>query len=1419
MEREEREKSPEAPPHPPPTYLWEEIRRRKEAGIYPWTHIYKPPYSDEEWGRQHDHEYEPIQAPRSASQPPDSGRSYNIETRSHPVEVITRSPVIKSQSVESRSHPVEVNLKREEEDRYEVVRPQEALSVQETTADLQVEGGYEIVEEPKKQEPKRYIRIPNEDAIIVPLHGSSDEDINPDRYVNPALMMSEEEIERLPQTMSFIETAQEAPKEQTKTHDTIQQRFRTQTDRLTTKLKGISKPNINLHKPKIKLPERPNIKMPEIPKIKLPDRPKFSLPDTSKFHLPERPKFHFPDRPKFHLPEKPKFLTERPKFKLPERPKFTRAEKKPKGPKGKKPNPSSLRRPLRDVVTISSQSTPGSTHNIFETLKFRTYPRFFKKKKAPTVQKMSSLDTESSQPSTPPMRPRSYSGQQQDTSWVHAYRDVKFADEDSNLRVEKMEEEYEKEENTALFHENYDGRVRNMVEREFKQGKAESMTSVASEKGSSGSSSNRRRAGVIEEIDSDEFFVREKGLSREDVDVSRYLSLEIRDAFRQPKNALASLDSELYDDEEPEIKFEHSPRAPQRTKPRKSASIEREQEFHTFPKRPSRRKESDPEIVVKPPRRFRSNSKSGSRYRSRQSSMPSLNSELDLGGAPEPPRRKSRERSIKSLNREGQVSYIDDDNVQNRVSAQHSVEIPPVAPLRKSRSRGTSLADDDRTSRGADSLILPDDDEAHHTHHVEREDVDEEIMIDDEEIKEESIEEEEPYKEVEPLTTKEPLQTAEKVADYSGYAVVSKDKKKPPRPPPPPHQHFHFQSQLDSIKNTGKQIFFTYPRRAIKSLHKQPPARPVRNYSTLGPVRPPRKNRVFRQPLYMTGDNLGQQDSFVDKERDLQSGDIVNRMKGRPLPPPPRPPRKTKDFDNFIESETTDTIPTETIIATTEIEIEKDFEPEIEDRLSYLKAKKDKFFSTLSKYSPLSSAKNEENKREEITQTSGEGQTNTSQQTSFDFGDVSIQTDPLPKGCIIIDQEIEETEEILILPDKTKEYAEYKDDRSISEDVNKRRLSDKQEIKTIESIQRNEESERESPETNIFQHALERVEAARGVLKEARERVIPGSTSSLDDRRPVEEKESLIVRVSQTEALPTSDRSDEVEKEGTPPPLPVRPLYTKPIPVSFPDKLHLSELEVDTLNVSEIQANKIKVSEIESTCIEVTELTSRGGNLTLNGIELPPDFISNIVAQVAAQQSQQQQPQIIPSPQPLIPSRESTPQRQMRRVLTPPPSILVHTTSEQVSLPELKMPETDGTEHLPQPKTTRSKGRKLQTRVIDDSEDELASTLTQRRAQETKKKSEEKSELKSDDSLGPRLTQASSGQLLGRLFSIWQDHVVQGAGTFVQGVNSLFPEGEKRRDAQIAAVILLILITGLILVGFGFDNSVHHHHWDYLPPR
>lgn len=37
--------------HPPPpvpikTYRWEDVRRQRLAGVYPWTHVLKGPYDD-----------------------------------------------------------------------------------------------------------------------------------------------------------------------------------------------------------------------------------------------------------------------------------------------------------------------------------------------------------------------------------------------------------------------------------------------------------------------------------------------------------------------------------------------------------------------------------------------------------------------------------------------------------------------------------------------------------------------------------------------------------------------------------------------------------------------------------------------------------------------------------------------------------------------------------------------------------------------------------------------------------------------------------------------------------------------------------------------------------------------------------------------------------------------------------------------------------------------------------------------------------------------------------------------------------------------------------------------------------------------------------------------------------------------------
>lgn len=38
--------TPEAPPVPPATYHWEEVRKKRSVGGYPWTHLNKPPFDE-----------------------------------------------------------------------------------------------------------------------------------------------------------------------------------------------------------------------------------------------------------------------------------------------------------------------------------------------------------------------------------------------------------------------------------------------------------------------------------------------------------------------------------------------------------------------------------------------------------------------------------------------------------------------------------------------------------------------------------------------------------------------------------------------------------------------------------------------------------------------------------------------------------------------------------------------------------------------------------------------------------------------------------------------------------------------------------------------------------------------------------------------------------------------------------------------------------------------------------------------------------------------------------------------------------------------------------------------------------------------------------------------------------------------------
>lgn len=325
-------------------------------------------------------------------------------------------------------------------------------------------------------------------------------------------------------------------------------KLKTQAGKLKTKLQNM----------KATMPDRPKFKMPERPKITLPERPKFTMPSKRKFSLPDRPKFkkiniseklNFGDRTKFTLPNRPKFsVPDMPKFKMPERPKINFPSL------GRKNKVQSQEYTVETNATGSSAELDNVATVDFEA---RTYPRWFSKKKKAELPKTSSsptLNREDTPPPTfnmatftrvgkktnneastyipdSPKEPREYGN----TSTRTASNDDVNYDEENNLK------------HRTQFETTYDF---DSIPPEYMDDNRESDENQENSSDPDISPSKQDHTPVITEINNDEFFVRPRGISREDIQVREYLSDETRQAFKTPKNILALMgsSSEMNDD-------------------------------------------------------------------------------------------------------------------------------------------------------------------------------------------------------------------------------------------------------------------------------------------------------------------------------------------------------------------------------------------------------------------------------------------------------------------------------------------------------------------------------------------------------------------------------------------------------------------------------------------------------------------------------------------------------------------------------------------------------------------------------------------------------------------------------------------------------------------------------------------------------
>uniref|UniRef100_A0A8R2HRS7 Titin n=1 Tax=Bombyx mori TaxID=7091 RepID=A0A8R2HRS7_BOMMO len=1191
----------------------------------------------------------------------------------------------------------------------------------------------------------------------------------------------------------------------------LQQRFRestgklkTQAGKLKTKLQNMKTNRMSMpERPRFSLPERSKVKTPDKPKMSLPDRPKLT-PDKRKFKLPERPKLKkfnitLPDRPKFNVPDLSK-------FKMPDRPKI---------------NFPSLGRKKDKIETSSSTTDVANVATVdFEA---KTYPRLFNRKKKSELQKTSSSPT-LNRDDTPPL--------------MFTFNFMKKSKEDPGKYVPESPEElreYGVNNDDNQYNTDINNRRRYETTYDFDKVDTEYMdeeqeeTNLEIHNTSSSpdiSPSKQEYTPVITEINNDEFFVRPRGISRENIQVREYLSDETRQAFQNPKNVLALMGSStevnhdnLYmNDVESEFIDEN-----EMMRYSSEDLNDKDDGYYTFPPvRPSRAKRKKERKEEEPTPYIDESANASLQFSEVDLDMRVDNVEGKLNGAmsnesfetnkldvnrldftpatdlhsiheyandeviqypenipiqsqtlPMPPKRRKKfgkkDIAHSSLNDFKNVSSArlwEDPQEQHTEDiivyrTEHEYVIPPSenivtehspVPPRRNRSqssRATSLCDDDRTSHGAESLTLD-------THMALHDDVD------GRDLRHES----------------------------PGYATVDKVPYTP-------------------SKGLRRSVSATPPVRRRKSNSSE------RKYYTVGPSkagpdRPPRKKSstslmtlgsYTKRSVSSDITQYVEIDDAFEMNKDLKSGEIINKMKDRPLPPPPRPPRgsrRKKKTRNYGEGDPT-------------TESERNVEAEFDNQ-------------------------EEIKKNEDIVEI-----------------EVSTQTDPLPDD---VDFELDENLDIsmssslrdIVDEDSlmTRSHPRLTESPRTSRPTSRSEKSLKFSDPKISELSKPHIG-RTSPTVILVEKRVSsptRINERDVMLTEASLTVQPIDIdeTQIPDVPPLPRSKGISGTIQGSKNSTPLCQGQAVERVAD---------ATRDVQLDnlVTQRLQVRDLDVGRLNVSELQANKILVSDIEGMTLQVSELDSKSGHISVSGIEFSQSVIDEIVkkfAEISTGHGPSQNELVVERSRPVsheeqtqteeiketkekikqtveeeAPARPSPPQRlgssddgAAPPLRPPPPDLtpLLYSYLQDLSIPpaslapqrplrERHFPEFHEPQHQTPPPPARRAKRKPTAPHTESSSDDGRLRPSPRRMPPPVRTHETSIAEAGVNFL--RVCQSSISRTLRNVFN-----------SFMAYINRT----EDKRDAQMALVIFLVLIAGLIMFGLSDSKTIHHHHWEFFNP-
>ncbi|KAL1518072.1 hypothetical protein ABEB36_001753 [Hypothenemus hampei] len=759
------------------------------------------------------------------------------------------------------------------------------------------------------------------------------------------------------------------------------------------------------------------------------------------------------------------------------------------------------------------------------------------------------------------------------------------------------------------------------------------------------------RLGKLD-IDSDEFFVVH----------------EIREGFQTPANTLAqmneydpigsnrSLPSQIRGDKKPSIKKPKRKKTPHVSReeiPGDEESIEELLVTPSRPKRRSKRNKRRPGEMVPYQDTIPIEEPHGQRLEFPRESLGILGDDEDELEEfvkeeqllPDPPPR--RQRSLKSLTQSENDSLI--------LPTESSGPLPK-RPSRRSRSHTSSLS----------RMSLP----------PSQRDTDS-IFTDDLEIQS-------PYPTEKPCMEETCVQN---IADYMGYAIVDKSKppREPPLPPPrtPPRRN----------KRAVKDKFATVPRGEPSDR----PVRPVRNYSTLSHVKKTtspyendeeNKENVLERPL-----NIEQYIEIDDTNRDLVSGEVVQKMRQRPLPAPPRPPRKPRSIRKSLQDITAQAnIPEETVSVQTEsLPLGFVCEPTRQEELSSVEP--------FELYDPRRGADNRI-RREFVTPSVY------SFEETVTHGTLLVK--PLDGAKVVSDHQLSRERLVPITREDSEEISE-----------------------------------------------------------------IPESFKEL--RNP-EEDGSKVVKTA---------------------------------------KLEVTDLDVDRLTVNQLLASKVVVSEIDAATVATNEITGKDSGL----VKIPAGLLEQLVKQLESQEEDTQKK--ISTNKPPEPPPRGTSLEESQNLSSVLPEMTELEVDDQ---PPPRPPQPMEGLYLPSQPPASFYALRAKQYVESN-----IPTVPRRKRHHQRSRPVSRSLSTSDEDSSPRSSrllgrragsEPSIPELSGRLLQVCGTRVNQSLKRLIYYLTEhLLRNVDGNQDLYVFLIILLVLIAGLILLGYGEERTVVHlHHWEYFNP-